>query len=393
MDISETLLKRFCTYVKFNTASDDLAADGGLQPSTENQRVFAKFLADELKKIGFSSCEITEHGYVLARLSATAGEENVPTVGFSAHLDTAAITPEGRAEFPAVRTEKNGDTVISSNGDTVLGADDKAGIAEIVTAAEYIIRNGLPHGEIEVLFSPDEETGHGMDNVPLDKLKSKIFYTLDGSDEGEIDVGCFFAEKSEVEFFGIPKHTGTARPDFVNAIQLASDFLQMLPPSQRPETTDGMQGFFVPIKIEGSMEKAEVTLLLRDFTRDGMEKRKALIASLAEVLQKKHPGIDIRVKNTVQYNNMAKEIRKNPLVLNVLIKALKKLNIEPKFIHVRGGTDGARLTELGIPCPNIWTGGHDFHSKTEWASLRQMTNSCKTVIALVSELQEMSFSR
>lgn len=388
MDISKVLLERFCRYVRFNTASDDLAADAGIQPSTENQRVFAKFLADELEKIGVSSCEVTENGYVLARVSAATGWENVPSVGFSAHLDTAGPTPEKQDDFPVITENEDGDKIISSKGDSVLGADDKAGIAEIVTAIEYIITNELPHGEMEILFSPDEETGHGMDNVPLSKLKSKIFYTLDGSEEGEIDVGCFFAEKSEIEFLGIPKHTGTARPDFVNSIQLASDFLQMLPATQRPETTEGMEGFFAPIKIEGSMERSEVTLLLRDFTRDGMKKRKEILETLATLLMKKHPGISVNVKNTVQYNNMWEGIHKEPIVLDVLVKSMGKLGIEPKFINVRGGTDGARLTELGIPCPNIWTGGHDFHSKTEWASLRQMTNSCKTIINLVGELLE-----
>ena len=390
MNLSDMLLSRFCKYVKFNTASEETVADAGIQPSTESQWVFARFLLDELKKIGVSECEITDKCYVLGRLSANFGYENVPVVGFAAHMDTEGVTPENRDDFPKITRDEKGDTIISSTGETILGADDKAGIAEIITAVEYIIENKIPHGEIELMFSPDEETGHGMDNVPLSKLKSAFFYTLDGSNEGEVDIGCFFAEKSEIEFTGIPKHTGTARPDFVNSIQIASDFLQMLPVSQRPETTDGMQGFFVPIRIEGNMEKSTITLLLRDFQREGMEKKKVLLLSLANVITEKHPGTSVKITNTVQYNNMAEGIAKNPLVMDILVKSVKKLGIEPKFINVRGGTDGSRLTEFGIPCPNIWTGGHDFHSKTEWASLSQMENSCKTVINIVSELTNLS---
>ena len=406
MENSNNLLERFLRYVKTWTESNSEQADSGVFPSSPMQTEFAKTLAEELKSIGLKDIFLSEHSYVCARIPATKGYETFPSVGFLAHMDTVDevtgknVNPQifknydgsvlnignGIVLDPAKDkhlAESVGQTIITTDGSTLLGADDKAGIAAIMTAAETIIKQNIPHGQIEIIFSPDEETGHGMDNVPTDWIQSKQCYTLDGGHIGELEVECFTAYKSEVTFTGISTHTGTARPNMVNSITMLSAFVNFLPQTESPETTDGYQGFYAPMQISGGIEQSQLIIFNRDFTMEKMQRRLDNIDIFAKAIEAKFPGGKVDVKHTKQYVNMKEKLDQNPLVVEKLTEAVKKLGITPSFSPIRGGTDGSRLTEMGIPTPNVFTGGHNFHSRSEWASLEQMEAASKTIIELV----------
>ena len=233
------------------------------------------------------------------------------------------------------------------------------------------------------MFSPDEETGHGMDNVPLDLIQSKFAYTVDGGNIGELETECFNACKSEVVFTGKSKHTGTARPGLVNAASMAAFFATSLPRHEAPETTDGKMGFFALMSIEGEIEKSKVCVFLRDFEKSGMERRKKTVENLARTTAELFGG-KTEVQHTFQYENMKSKMDENPRVVEKVVRAYRKAGVEPKFVPIRGGTDGSRLTEMGIPTPNIFTGGHNYHSRTEWASLEQMTKAAEILVELIS---------
>ena len=406
MENSNNLLERFLRYVKTWTESNTENANNGVQPSSPMQMDFAKELENELKTIGITDIFVSEHAYVCARIPATKGYEKYPSIGFLAHMDTVDevtgknVNPQifknydggvlnignGVVLDPAkdkLLAQSKGQTIITTDGSTLLGADDKAGIAAIITAAENIIRENIPHGQIEIIFSPDEETGHGMDNVPTDWIQSKQCYTLDGGHIGELETECFTAYKSELTFTGISTHTGTARPNMVNSITMLSAFVNFLPQTESPETTDGYQGFYAPMQISGGIEQSNLTIFNRDFTMEKMQKRLDNIDIFAKAIEAKFPGGKVDVKHTKQYVNMKEKLDENPLVVEKLVQAVKKLGITPTFSPIRGGTDGSRLTEMGIPTPNVFTGGHNFHSRKEWASLEQMEAASKTVIELV----------
>lgn len=403
----ERLLERFITYAKICTTSNQLNADKGIQPSFEGESELANLLKDELVNLGVKDCTITKYGYVCARIPASAGYESAPPICFLAHLDTSDAV-SGKNVMPQIwqnydgkainlkdgvvldpLVEKTlakcaGNTIITSDGTTLLGADDKAGIAEIMCAIEFIIKNNVPHGVIEIIFSPDEETGHGMDNVPLDWISAHACYTLDGSNLGEVETECFNAYKAVVKFTGKAKHTGTARPDMVNSITMANTFLALLPRNESPEATDGYLGFYAPMDIQGTMEETVLTIFLRDFDADNMQKRIQNLNTFARAVEAGFDGGKVTLDAKAQYKNMKNVIQKTPLVVDLLVKALKQCNIEPVFSPIRGGTDGSRLCELGLPTPNIFTGGHNFHSRSEWASLEQMAKACQVVITLAS---------
>ena len=405
-----TLLENFLSYIKIWTTSDSQKADEGLQPSTERQFDLANHIKNQLEALKIES-HITQKGYLCARIPATKGYENCASVGFLAHLDTAGevsgenVNPKIIENYDgktiplndeiSIKIEENpqlakckGQTIITTDGTTLLGADDKAGIAEIMTAIQILQDKNIPHGQIEIIFSPDEETGHGMDNVPLDWLESKQCYTVDGGDLGEIEAECFNAYKSEITFTGKALHTGSARPNMVNAVTMASKFVSMLPQNESPEATDGYLGFYAPMEISGSMESASVTVFLRDFEDSGMNRRIETIDSLAQTCKSLFPNGNVEVKHTFQYKNMKQVLDKNPHVMQNLINAVKNVGIEPVIRPIRGGTDGSRLSEMGIPTPNIFTGGHNFHSRTEWACLEQMEYSVKTILELIKIYSE-----
>ncbi|MGI5058433.1 tripeptide aminopeptidase PepT [Treponema pectinovorum] len=375
-----SLLERFIKYVKVWTTSDSQQADIGIQPSTQNQFNLAHILERELKNLGLEDVQVTDKCYVYARLPASKGKEHIAPYCLLSHMDTSEEC-SGQDVNPQL-TKRGNDTIITSDGTTLLGADDKAGIAEIMEMLSYLqAHNDLVHSTIEICFSPDEETGHGMDNVPLHLIKSKHAYTVDGGNLGELETECFNAFKSKISFTGIATHTGTARSKMVNAITMASSFVVNLPKNQAPETTCKMEGFYAPMEIKGSIENAEVTVFLRDFSTKGMQERKNFIDLLAKTTAKSFGG-KVQVEHTQQYLNMKEGLKKSPETVKNLINAYKASGIEPVFTPIRGGTDGSRLTEMGIPTPNIFTGGHNFHSKTEWASLNEMCKALEVLINL-----------
>lgn len=405
---TDVILSRFLSYVKIWTTSDSVQADKNIQPSTKRQFDLANLLKNQLVEFGLSDVQVTEHCYVYGFLSATSGKKNDEPFCVLAHMDTVEevsgenVNPiveknyEGRKidlkcnsslnpendEFLAL-AGKNHETIIHSDGTTLLGADDKAGVTAIMSALEYFKNHPkLEHQAIEVIFSPDEETGHGMDNVPLNLLKSKFAYTVDGGHIGELEAECFNAFSSVIEFTGVSTHTGSARGKLVNAIQMASAFVANLPHQMLPETTDGREGFISPMTISGTIESAKVSLILRDFTKDGMEAKKSLVDLISETVAKSFGG-KAKVTHTQQYLNMKEGLDKNPKVVKKIVSAFKKSEIEPVFTPIRGGTDGSRLTEMGIPTPNIFTGGHNYHSRNEWCSLEQMCKAAEILINLM----------
>ncbi len=392
----DKLLDRFCRYVKIWSESDGKAADAGVFPSTEQQWDFAKVLVKELRNLGTRNVYLTDNCYVVGKIDSNIIEpeerKKYPAILLMAHMDTVdevsgkdvhpVITMPSAAESPTGEA----DTIIKTDGTTLLGADDKAGVSAIMSAIEYLMNHyeDLPHGPIEVMFSPDEETGHGMDKVPLNILKAQAAYTVDGGDEGELECECFNAYAAKITFIGKACHTGDAKAGgMVNALTMAGNFLARLPRDMAPETTEGYQGFIAPMDISGSIESACINLLLRGFNIEEIEKEKEIIQKTADEVVKKFGG-SAQVEFKQQYLNMKDKILENPEVLECLEKAYEASGVKVIKKPIRGGTDGSRLTEMGIPTPNIFTGAHDFHSRNEWCSLNQMSKAADVIINLLT---------
>jgi len=409
-EIENLLLPRFLSYVRFDTESNRHAEE---TPSTPGQWELAKMLRDELLGFGLKDVKITAHCYVIARLppspgcQTSSGLENAPCVGFLAHLDTAGdvsgkgVKPQlvrnydgGKIELaggicldpskePDLAAHKGKD-IVHSDGTTLLGADNKAGIAEIMAAVEYLAANPqIAHGPVEIIFTPDEETGKGLPEFPLDEIKSTACYTVDGGPMGEIESECFNAWKADVEFHGKVIHIGTARGILANAALMASTFATLLPRSESPEATDGYYGYYCPVEISGDLENAALEVFLRDFDAGGMERRLAALDLFANTVEAQFPGGKVIVKSQPQYYNMKSNIDKKHDVMDKLEQAMDNLGIKWRLKPIRGGTDGSRLTELGIPTPNIFTGGRNFHSRLEWVSVSEMCAACKVIIELI----------
>ena len=393
------LLDRFCRYVKIWSESDGKAADSGVFPSTERQWDLAKVLVKELRNLGTRNVYLTDYCYVVAKVDSniTDPEERkkYPTILLMAHMDTVdEVTGENvkpvisilsAAESPTGQA----DTIVKSDGTTLLGADDKAGVSAIMAAVEYLMNHyedeNLKHGPIEVMFSPDEETGHGMDKVPLNILKADFALTADGGDEGELEAECFNAWAASVKFTGKACHTGSAKAGgMINAVTLASTFVSELPRDMAPETTENYQGFIAPMEISGTIESSSVEMLLRSFNIEEIEKEKEIIKTTADRIVSKLGGTyELTFKQ--QYLNMKEKLDQHPEILTRLEKAYEDSGVKVKKQPIRGGTDGSRLTELGIPTPNIFTGAHDFHSRNEWLSLNQCAKSADVIINLLTQ--------
>ena len=402
--LEHLLTPRFMRYVRYWTESDRHVE---ATPSSPGQWELAKALRDELLELGLADVELTGHCYVIARLPPDPGKENVPSVGFLAHIDTASdvtgkdVKPclvnnyngekielaAGLALDPAVEpglAAQTGRAVIHSDGSTLLGADDKAGIAEIMTALEYLTAHPeIPHGPVEIIFSPDEETGKGLPFFPLDTIKSKTCYTLDGGPMGEIEAECFNAWKAQIECKGKAIHIGAARGVLANAALMAASVAVLLPRSESPESTDAYYGYYCPMEIKGDLESASLEVFLRDFDQAGIRRRLAALEAFAKTVEAQFPGGKVIVNAMPQYYNMKEKIDEQPQALERLKTALDNLGIVWRLKPVRGGTDGSRLTELGIPTPNIFTGGRNFHSRLEWVSVSEMCAACKLVIELI----------
>jgi len=405
--LEKLILPRFFNYVRYNTESDSHAAH---TPSTSGQWELAKALCDEILSLGLKDVKISDHCYVIARLPASAdspGKENEPCIGLIAHLDTASdvsgknVKPQyienydgGRIELangicldpekePDLAAQK-GKAIVHSDGTTLLGADNKAGIAEIMAAVEYLTANPqIAHGPVEIVFTPDEETGKGLPDFPLEEIKSVYCYTVDGGPAGEIEIECFNAWRADIEFTGKAIHIGHARGVLANAALMASTYAALLPRSESPEATDGYFGYFCPMHITGDLEKASLEVFIRDFDTAGMERRLAALDVFAKTVEAQFPGGRVIVKTEAQYYNMKAKIDEKPDALKRLMQAAHNAGIDCRLKPIRGGTDGARLTELGIPTPNIFTGGRNFHSRMEWVSVSEMCDACRIIIELI----------
>ncbi len=401
--MKEQILERFVRYAGITTTSD---AHKDECPTTECQWDLLHLLEKELGELGLTDISLNENGYLIARLESNI-ERDVPVIGFMAHVDTSSdvsgtdVKPQIHENYdgkPIVLkngvvispdedrhlSKYRGHTIITSDGTTLLGADDKAGVAEIMTAVKYFIDNPEePHGTIEIIFTPDEETGKGMDRFPLEKLKSVFCYTLDGGEEGEVDSECFNAYGVDVKFEGRVIHLGDARGRLVNAVTMASAFIQMLPQAESPEATDERWGYYCPLELKAELSDASLSVYLRDFELGEIERRIEALKVFAKAIEARFPGGKVSVTEKKQYLNMREHMDKVPEGMAYLMKAAEKAGVVTKPEIIRGGTDGARLSEMGIPTPNVYTGGHNFHSYKEWAVLSTMEKSCKTVINLV----------
>ena len=402
-DYTKRLLDRFVKYVKIWSESDGNAADKGVFPSTERQWDMARILENDMKELGMSDVQIKDC-YVYGRLPSNCSSSQ--SILLLAHMDTVDevtgkdVKPqifenydgrEIRLECGVVHSPKSDEalaqaaakreTIITSDGSTLLGGDDKCGIAAILTAIEYLQKNKEEkHCNIEVIFSPDEETGHGMDKVPMELIKSKFAYTVDGGNLGELESECFNAWAAEVSFTGKACHTGDAKKGkMVNAVSMAGKFLSLLPHTMTPETTEHYEGFIAPMEVAGSIDSAKVQLLLRSFSLSEIELEKKVVSDCAEAAAISFNG-KAQVDFREQYKNMKEKMDQHPEVLEKLRDAYRQAGLEIVEKPIRGGTDGSRLTEMGIPCPNIFTGGHKYHSRYEWVSLNQMAKAADILI-------------
>jgi tripeptide aminopeptidase len=408
--IEGLVLPRFMNYVRIGTTSCRHLME---TPTSSGQWELARVLETELKALGLNNVELTAHCSVIARGPASPGLATAPVIGFLAHLDTASDAPgdnvnpclvrnyngkrielaHGYALDPLEDAElaaQKGKDLVHADGNTLLGADDKAGIAEIAGALEYLLTHPeLAHGPLEIIFSPDEETGKGLPEFPLDSIKSAACYTLDGGPLGELEVECFNAWKADITFKGKAIHLGHARGVMANAALMAANFAVMLPRTESPEATDGYYGYYCPLEIKGDMEQASLEVYIRDFDRAGLRRRVTALHIFAEAVEAQFPAGKVLVNAQAQYYNMKEEINKRPEVFEKLTRAAANLGIAYRQKPIRGGTDGSRLTEMGIPTPNIFTGGRNFHSRLEWVSVPEMTAACKLVIELIRLWGEM----
>lgn len=401
--IQKELVERFCRYVKVETTSDENVKDRC--PTTDGQLKLINLIADELKALGVKDVSVDKNGYLRAFIPGNTVRKKV--FGFISHADTSPevsgrnVKPvihkkyDGKpikladgillspAEYPLLSQYK-GKTIITSDGRTLLGADDKAGIAEIVTAASYfMVHPEIRRNSMEIFITPDEEIGQGTDHFPLSSIKSNYLYTVDGDTEGCIESECFNAYSAKLSIKGVSIHPGSGKGKLVNASLLGARFLSMLPSDQMPETTEGREGFFCPVSISGTIEQCQVTLILRDFDASGMERRISIVEQAAETLKKSYTAAEFELEFVHSYSNMKEYIDKNKKCLSYLEKAVEKTGIKPVHKLIRGGTDGSRLSELGHPCPNIFTGGQNFHGKLEWAAVPAMERTVQVIINLV----------
>ena len=396
----EKIVERFISYTKEHTTSDP---DSATFPSTERQVEFMKKLEAELKTIGLKDVELDNYGYLMATIPAN-GFENCPVVGFIAHVDTSPdfkgenVNPQiienydGRtiklkngveinpAVFPEI-LNYTGRQIITADGTTLLGADNKAGIAEIITAAEILIGNNeIKHGKIRIAFTPDEEIGRGTDFFDIKKFGADFAYTVDGGEIGELEFENFNAASAKVIISGQSVHPGEAKNKMINALLVANEIISMLPPAQRPEHTEKYEGFFHLISLNGNVDKAEMQFLIRDHDFEEFEVKKNLLKEIIESLNQKFEKELILLDLRDTYYNMRKQIEPVMYIVEIARTAMEQAGIKPKIKAIRGGTDGARLSFEGLPCPNIFAGGHNFHGPYEYIPVHSMSKSVEVIL-------------
>ena len=397
------LKDRFLKYVSFDTQSDE---NSTTFPSTEKQLVLLNYLADEMRSLGMVDVTVDKYGYAMGTIPASKGCENAPVIGFISHVDTspdmsgkdvkphiiecydgediqlnAALTMKVD-EFPELKGFV-GHTLIHTDGTTLLGADDKAGCAEIMTAAEYLMTHPeIKHGKIRIGFTPDEEIGRGVDYFDVAAFGADFAYTMDGSAEGELEYENFNAAAATIEIQGRNVHPGYAKDKMINAIQVACELNALLPAVQRPEHTIGYEGFFHCVGFNGTVENAKIQYIIRDHDSEKFEQKKVLMWSCVDMLQKRYGENVLKLVLKDQYFNMRKMVEPHPQVIEKAMEAMRMADVEPLIKPIRGGTDGARLSFMGLPCPNIFTGGMNFHGKFEYCSLQTMQKATQVVINL-----------
>ena len=406
MQINKSALyERFKSYVNFETTSDGRAT---CFPSTAKQLDLASYLVDELKALGLSDVEMTEHGYVLATLPANT-EEALPAIGLIAHMDTSdeasganvqvqlhqgydgrdLVLSEGNVlktkDFPEILNYV-GQDIITSDGTTLLGADDKAGICAIVSACEYLLAHDeVKHGKVRICFTPDEEIGRGTEHFPMESFGADFAYTIDGGELGELNYETFNACNATIVFNGVSVHPGSAKNKMRNAVTLAAEWQMALPQGERPEYTEAYEGFYHTVRINGGTDRVEIDMILRDHDKTLLAKRKQVVLDLASFINAKYGAGTVECKLTDCYSNMKEYIMPKYEVVERAEQAMRKANVLPKIVPVRGGTDGARLSEMGLPCPNIFTGGHNFHGRFEYLPLQSLLKATEVIINLVQK--------
>ena len=400
--LAEDAAERFLRYVRIDTQSDE---DSGDYPSTAKQLDLLRLLLDELRELGLKDAAIDEHGYVTATLPPNV-EQEVPTIAFFAHVDTARevsganvqpqrIRYEG-GEIPlasgsVIRPEESpqlehhaGHELITTDGTTLLGADDKAGVAEIMAAAAYLVAHpGVPHGRVKVAFNPDEEVGRGVIHFPVDTFGAVAAYTVDGSTAGEIQHETFSGAQVRMRVRGRTIHPGWAKGELVNAIKLAAEIVARLPQyTLSPETTADRDGYVHPVLVSGDSSEVELRFIVRDFEDDLLDRHVEYLHELAAEVAATDERCSIDVESRIQYRNMRDALEQHPEIVANLEEAVRRVGLEPRRTAIRGGTDGSALTEMGLPTPNIFTGGHDAHSEREWICVEDMGLAAATVVEL-----------
>ena len=401
----ENLIKRFVKYAKVHTTSNE---DSETVPSTEIQKDLGKILVEDLKEIGLSDAYMDDKGYVYATLKSNT-DKNLKKIGFIAHMDTSPaasgenVNPQIHRNYDggdiivnkeknivlspnefSILSEKVGKTIITSDGTTLLGADDKAGITEIIEALKYIIENPqIEHSDIKVCFTPDEEVGRGADFFDVEGFNTDFAYTVDGGEIGELEYENFNASSVDIKIIGKSVHPGSAYNVMINAAAVATEFHSMVPQNEVPEKTKGYEGFYMLTYIGGEVDEAKLSYILRDFDLDGLNQRKAKIEEITKTLQQKYGEDRIIVEIKDSYYNMKEKIEPVIYIIDLAKKAMKDADIEPKIVPIRGGTDGARISYMGIPTPNLFTGGYNFHGYYEYAVAEEMEKAKEVIINIV----------
>jgi len=405
--MKKNILEKFLRYISIDTASDP---ESPTQPSTEKQLTLSRLLVNELKEMGIKDATLDQYGYVMATIpSNLPSGSKVPKIGFIAHVDSAPdapgdnINPQIIENYDGsdivINSEKNmimkttefpellkyiGQTIITTDGNTLLAADDKAGVAEIMAAAEYLMTHPeFPRGEIKIGFTPDEEIGRGVDKFDVKKFDADWAYTLDGGEIGELEYENFNAASAKIHIQGRNIHPGYAKDKMINAIILASEFNSLLPVEQRPEFTQDYEGFFHIIRFDGTVENAMIQYIIRDHDFDKFEQKKNLIEESITFMNKKYGNGTFRLELNDQYYNMRKQVEPHYHIVEKAVEAMKMAGVEPNIKPIRGGTDGSRLSYMGLPCPNIFAGGHNFHGRYEYIPLESMEKASQVILNIV----------
>jgi len=406
-----SVTERFLRYVVIDTQSDPASPSC---PSTEKQKDLGRVLAAELQAMGLADAHLDAHGYVYATIPANT-QKKVPVICFCSHMDTSPdCTGKGvkpqiarnyrggdivlptdptqviRAAEHGALSDQIGHDIITTDGTTLLGADNKAGIAEIMDAAQFLIDNPqIQHGAIKILFTPDEEIGRGVDKLDLKKLGADFAYTMDGETAGNIEDETFSADGAAITIEGVSTHPGFAKGKMEHAIKIAAAIVDRLPKHTcSPETTEGKEGFLHPTGISGALEKANIDFIVRDFDDEGLKQKEALLEAIVKDVLKDYPRSTYRMEVKHQYRNMKQVIDRHPEIVDYAIEAIRRAGLKPVKASIRGGTDGSRLSFMGLPCPNIFAGEHAFHSRLEWVSVQDMEKAVQTIVHLAMIWEE-----